>query len=74
MLGAKGEERNLTLHECLCGTTDVYASVNVKTYVMCTLRAAPDYLSFDQSHHQTIIFQAESKLLTLLEPELEPEL
>lgn len=54
--------------------TPVESQKVVKTYVMCTLRAAPDYLSFDQSHHQTIIFQAESKLLTLLEPELEPEL
>ena len=35
----------------------------VKTYVMCTLRAAPDYLSFDQAHHQTVIFEARSSLL-----------
>ena len=41
----------------------------VRTYVICTLRAAPDYLSFDQSHHQTVIFQAESKLLRILAEE-----
>lgn len=40
--------------------------ISVRTFVMCTLRASPDYLSFDQSHHQTIIFEAQSSLLTAL--------
>ena len=43
--------------------------ISVRTFVMCTLRASPDYLSFDQSHHQTVIFQAESKLLRILAEE-----
>jgi hypothetical protein len=36
-----------------------------RTYVACTLRVAPDYLSFDPSHHQTVIFEAASSLLAL---------
>lgn len=35
----------------------------LRLFVMCTLRAAPDYLSFDQSHHQTVIFEARTSLL-----------
>jgi len=37
-----------------------------RTYVACTLRVAPDYLSFDPSHHQTVIFEASSALLSPL--------
>ena len=37
--------------------------VRQRVLVMCTLRAAPDYLSFDPAHHQTLIFEAQSSLL-----------
>ena len=35
----------------------------VRTFVACTLRVAPDYLSFDPTHHQTVVFEAKSSLL-----------
>jgi hypothetical protein len=38
----------------------------MRLFVMCTLRAAPDYLSFDPSHHQTVIFEAKTDLLDMI--------
>lgn len=32
-------------------------------FVACTARALPDYMSFEQQHHQTIVFEARSSLL-----------
>ena len=39
------------------------ARAAMRTLVMCTLRAAPDYLSFEPAHHQTVVFEATSRLL-----------
>ena len=33
-------------------------------FVMCTARTLPDYMSFEQQHHQTIVFEASSSLLS----------
>ena len=44
--------------------------VSGRTFVLCTLRCAPDYLSFEQIHHQSMIYEVHSSLLDGLEEDL----
>ena len=45
-----------------------------RTVVACTVRSAPDYLSFNHLHHQTVLFEAKSSLLEHLFSTYEEEI